>query len=429
MKKFKLFLYNRFEKKLIYLLIGFLILFVASCARIGPPVPLKEEYGVSGENVIPPLLIYGEILEKRDSVGVQKYDKSSWIGLQFRGEIDTTSTGMRIIDLNGNKIPYIREWDVSKDKTRLVLKPRDRLSNNMGYLLRISGTEIYKLNGEYFDFDGDKVAGEPIDDDFVFPFVTVKADASKGEWSFLSKDEIPPFISSKVFFCIGGDPTPYIWTDANIALYIYDYSWNILDTSAIVSAVDSSSVKKNNFEIVEKNNKQKIPLKSVTYIDSSGASDFGKVVIEPSLPLKPDRRYLLRVLGGISDTSGNKLGKDDSVVFEKDFVTFNCNHDSTECVSDTIPPEVLSWRNLGPSFEVAFSEMIDTKSLSDSSIYVPELEGELSVRDECGYTFVRFITSKHVGVSGYTAFVTGKVKDLTGNKVREVSHYFKRQTD
>jgi transcription elongation factor Elf1 len=430
MRKFEIRLYNLFEKKFILLFFCFLIFLIGNCANIVPPVPLREGYSAPGEEVIPSLLVSGNIISNRDSVGVQKYDESSWISLQFKGEIDTTSIGIKVVDINGNRIPFIREWDTSKDKTKLILKPLDRLSYNTGYILKTSGTEIYKLNGEYFDLNGDKIVGEVIDDDFVFPFVTVKTDNSKGDWSFVSEDKIPPFVTPMVFFLAGEKPTPYVWTDANIALYIYDYTWELADTSIIVVAVDSATVKNNNFEIAEKDSKEKIPLKSVTYVSSPEAPDFGRVIIDPFSELKPDRWYFLRVRGGVSDIYGNKLGRDDSVVFEKKFKTFFCNHDSSECVKDTTAPVVLNWRNLGPSFEVEFSELIDAASVTDSAVYLSEARGELFVRNDCGQTFVRFTTSKRISVSGHTAFVTEAVKDLAGNKVKEVvSNYFEKRID
>lgn len=429
MEKFELCLYNPFEEKFLCLLFSFLILFIVGCAKIGPPIPLKEEYEISVEEAIPPLLIYGKILENKDSVGVQKYDESSWINLQFKGEIDTTSSGIKVIDISGKSLQFIREWDVYKDKTLLVLKPSERLDYNMIYLLKITGAGIHKLEGEYVDLDNDGLEGEAIEDDFVFPFVTFKADNSKGDWTSLEGDNIPPFLSPYIEFLVGEKKASYIWTDVDIALEIFDYTWQLADTSVIIGAVDTATVDKNDFKIVAKNSGKEVFLESVKYIHDLEDEDFGKVIIDPKDNLKPQSWYILQVLGRISDMNGNKLGEDDSVVFEKDFVTFNCNHDSTECSSDTVPPEVLNWRNLGPSFEVTFSETIDAESVNDSSIYIPKVEGELSARNECGHTFVRFTTSKRVGVSGYTAFVTGEVKDLAGNKVKEVSHYFERKTD
>jgi hypothetical protein len=404
--------------------------FLSDCAVVAPPLPLREDYPGSQAEAIPPFLIRGTVISSRDSVGVQKYDESSWISLQFKGEIDTTSTGIRVIDMKGKEIPFISEWTVFKDKTALVLKPSERLNYNTCYILKFSGTEIHKLNGESVDFDGDGITGEVIDDDLVFPFVTVKADNSKVDWSGILQDSIPPFVVPEVFFLIGEKKTPYVWTDVNIALYIYDYTWKLADTSIVVRAVNSNTVKKDNFVIVEESSKKKVSLKSVTYGDNPDSADFGRVVIVPSGNLKPESWYILRVLGGISDSYGNKLGMNDAVVFEKKFRTFFCNHDSTECVKDTTAPVVLSWKNLGSSFEVEFSEMIDAKSVNKSSVYLSEAKGDLYIRNECGRTFVRFTTLKRISISGHTGFVTEGVKDLVGNKIKEVvSNYFEKEID
>jgi hypothetical protein len=430
MGNFELRLYNPFEKKITLFFFCFLVFFIGDCARIAPPVPLRGDYLAPGEEVIPSFLISGTFISNRDSVGVQKYDESSWIDLQFKGEIDTNSTGIRGIDMKGKEIPFIREWNVSKDRTTLVLKPRERLSYNTCYILKISGTEVYKLNGEYVDFDGDGITGEVIDDDFIFPFVTVKADNSKGDWSCILQDSIPPFVVPRVFFLIGEKTTPYVWTDVNMALYIYDYTWESGDTSIVVRAVNGNTLRKDNFVIVEENSKKKVSFESVTYGNNPDSADFGRVVIAPSGNFNPESWYILRVFGGISDIYGNKLGEDNSVVFEKKFRTFSCNHDSSECAKDTTAPVVLSWKNLGFSFEVEFSEMIDAGSVTKSAVYLSEAKGDLYVRNECGRTFVRFTTLKRISVSGHTAFVTEAVRDLAGNKIKEVvSNYFEKEID
>ncbi len=430
MRNFELRVYNPFVKKLILLFFCFLVFLIGDCAKIAPPVPLRGDYPGSQAEAIPLFLISGTVISNRDSVGVQKYDESSWVGLQFKGEIDTTSVGVKVIDKNGNRIPFVSEWSVSKDKTALVLKPSERLNYNTCYILKVSGTEIRKLNGEYVDFDEDGITGEVIDDDFVFPFVTVKADDSKGDWSGIQEDNIPPFVVPMVFFLTGEKTTPYVWTDVNIALYIYDYTWELADTSIVIRAVNSNTVKKDKFVIIEENSREKVSLKSVTYCNNPDSADFGRVVVAPSGKLKPESWYILRVFGGISDIYGNKLGRDNSVVFEKKFRTFFCNHDSTECVKDTTAPVVLSWKNLGSSFEIEFSEMIDARSVTGSSVYLSEAKGDLSTRNECGRTFVRYTTLKRISISGHTGFVTEEVRDLSGNKIKKVvSNYFEKEID
>jgi len=421
--------YYPVKKKLLFLFFSIFVFFVANCAKIGPPVPLRKDYTGAEEKVIPPVLVYGTVVENRDSVGVQKYDEASWINLQFKDEIDTTSLGIKVIDVTGNEIQFVREWDVYEDRTFLVLKPKERLNYNTVCVLNISGAEVYKLKGKYVDFDGDGVGGEAIDDDLIFPFVTFKTDNSKGDWSSVTEDKFPPFVVSSLEFLINEKPTDYLWTDVNIALSIYDYAWELADTSVIVGAVDTATISKDDFKIIEENSGEKVTLKSVSYIADPNNADFGKVIIDPGDNLKPQSWYVLRVFGGISDMSGNKLGEEDSVVFQQDFRTFTCNHDSTECVRDTISPVVLDWKDLGPSFEVAFSEIINAESISDSSVYIPDVKGEISLRNELGQTFVRFTTLKRVSVSGYTAFVTDEIRDLSGNKIKEVSHYFGKEVD
>jgi len=421
MENFELSKYNIYKRKLF---LSIIMVFSICCAKIAPPVPLNESYEKLGEEATPPVFTYGSIAENRDSVGVQKYDKAAWINLQFKGEIDTASGGIKVIDVKGDEVDFIKEWNVSKDGTYLVLKPAERLDYNTIYVLQISGTKVREVKGDYVDFNQDGVAGQTIADDFIFPFVTFKADNSSGDWSTIDKDRFPPFIIPSLGFLVKKKIGDYIWTDANLALNIYDYTWKNADTSVVVRAVDSASIEVNDFKIIEENVGKEIAIKGVSYIDDAENPVFGRVMIEPVEDFKPQTWYVLSVLGDISDDEGNRLGKSGSVVFETRFKTFNCNSDSSECIDDTASPEVVKWENLGVSFEVSFSEIIDSESINDSSIYIPKVEGELSLRNDCGQTFVRFTTSKRISLSGYTVFVTGEIRDLAGNKIKEVSHYF-----
>ncbi len=408
----------------------FLLLFVSSCAKIAPPTPLRADYSeLERGEVVSNISLSGTVVKKQDSVGVQKFDEASWINLQFKGEIDTTSGGVKVIDTAGREVPFTREWDVSPEVTKLVLKPTERLNYNTVYALKMSGIEIYKLNGEYADINRNGVGGELIDDDFVFPFVTFKNNNSKGDWQGVGVDKIPPFLTSSLKFLIEGQPTDYGWTDADIALAIYDYTWETADTSIIVASVDTATLDKDKFKIVEERTKKEVIIKDINYIGNPDTADFGRVLIDPADNLEPESYYILKVMGGISDLSGNKLGRDDSVVFEKRFKTFSCNHDSSECARDTTAPAVLNWRVIGPAFEISFSELINPESVTDSSVYVPELKGELTLRNEFGQTYLRFTTLRRRSVFGYTAYVTEKVEDMAGNKAKEVSHYFERETD
>ncbi len=408
----------------------FLLFFVSDCAKIAPPTPLRADYSeLERREVISNVSVSGTVVKKQDSVGVQKFDEASWINLQFEVEIDTTSGGVKVIDAAGREIPFTREWNVSPEVTKLVLKPAERLNYNTVYALKISGIEIYKLNGEYADINRNGVGGELGDDDFVFPFVTFKNDNSKGDWQGVGLDEIPPFLAPSLKFLIEGQPTDYGWTDADIALAIYDYTWETADTSIIVASVDTATLDKDKFKIVEESTKKEVLIKGINYISNPDTADFGRVVIEPLGNLEPESYYILKIMGGISDFSGNKLGREDSVVFEKRFKTFSCNHDSSECARDTTAPVVTNWRNLGPSFEISFSELINPESVTDSSIYVSELKGKLYLRNEGGQTLVRFTTTRRRSIFGYTAFVTEKVEDMAGNKAKEVSYYFERKID
>ncbi|MEJ2568147.1 MAG: Ig-like domain-containing protein, partial [candidate division WOR-3 bacterium] len=227
-------------------------------------------------------------------------------------------------------------------------------------------------------------------------------------------------------FLLEEKPTDYVWTDVNNALRIYDYTCDMEDTSITVGAVDSVTVNADNFKIIEENSGKETLLGKIDYTGNPGNSDFGRVLIKPAEDLEPESWYVLKVLGGIADSSGNKMGEDSAVVFERRFKAFSCNYDSSDCVRDTTAPAVLEWRNLGAAFEVSFSELIAPESVTDSSVYVPRVKGELFLRNECGQTFVRFVSSRRVSFFGRVAYITGGVVDIAGNKIKEVDHYFER---
>lgn len=415
------------KNKSLILFLGLAVFFVTDCAKIAAPSPLRADYTETGEEITSNISVSGTIIENRDSVGVQKFDEASWIKLQFRGEIDTTSEGISVMDIAGEEVSYIREWDVSEDVTELVLKPQERLNYNSIYILKISGVDMYNLKGEHVDINRNGIRGELRDDDFVFAFVTFKSDNSNGDWHDIAEDKIPPFVVPTVRFLAEEKPTDYIWTDADIALYIYDYTWEEADTSIKVGVLDTATVDEHKFEIVEEKSKQPVSIGNIEYIADPDTAYFGRVVIDPANNLKPGAFYTLKVRGGIADSSGNKLGTEDSVVFEKKFKTFFCNYDSSECVSDTVSPVVLNLENIGSYFEASFSELIDPETVSDSSVYIPDVEGDLYLRNEGGQTFVRFIASGRLSLFGYTVHITEEVADIAGNNIKEeVIHYFER---
>ena len=412
------------EKK--FLFRGVILLFALGCAKIAPPVPLSSDYSEPGRPVVPVIAVTGNVIKSSDSVGVQKFDESSWINLHFKGEIDSSSGGVKVFDAAGEEIPYEKEWEISEETTMLVLKPFERLDYNSLYILKVSGNEMREIKGGYLDIDEDGKEREALDDEMVLPFVTFKNDNSKGDWTGIDEDKIPPFVVPTMSFLIEGKSTGYVWTDANIALGIYDYTWDISDTSITVSAVDSATVNPDNIKIVEEKGGKEAIIEEIDYTDNADSSDFGRALIKLAGNLEPESFYVLKVFGGIADSSGNKMGEDSSVVFEKRFKTFSCNHDSSECVPDTTAPSVLDWKNLGTAFEVSFSELIAPESVTDSSVYVPRVEGKLFLRNERGQTSVRFVPSRRVSFFGREAFVTDEISDIAGNKIKEVEHYFER---
>jgi hypothetical protein len=423
MKIFKTLRFYPFKKNFIFLLFGTAVFFFFGCAKVADPLPLREDYsGAAGGAVSGP----GAIVRNRDSVGVQKFDEASWFSLPFMDEIDTSSGGIRVFNAIGEEVPFIKEWDVSDNKTVLILKPGERLSYNTVYILNLSGAEMYNLKGEHLDLDRNGVRGEVLADNFVFPFVTFKSDNSPGDWQGVGLDKIPPFVVPSLKFLIKGKSTDFVCTDVDIALNIYDYTWKVADTSITFRAVDANTLNKSKFRIIDENSKKEVGIKDIKYIGDKEDENFGRVLIDPADNLKGESFYILRMMGGISDSSGNELGVENSVVFEKRFRTFYCNSDSTQCVEDKTAPVVLNWKNLGPAFEVSFSELIDPEGVTGSSVYIPDVEGELSLRNEYGQTFVRFINSRRLNIFGYTAFVTEEVKDFAGNKINGVSHYFAR---
>ena len=271
-----------------FLFRGIILLFALGCAKIAPPVPLSSDYSEPGKPVVPVIAVTGSVIKSSDSVGVQKFDESSWINLHFKGEIDSTSGGIKVFDASGEEIPYEKEWEVSEETTMLVLKPVERLDYNSVYILKVSGKEMRKIKGGYLDIDEDGKEREPLDDEMVLPFVTFKNDNSKGDWTGIDEDKIPPFVVPTMSFLIEGKSTGYVWTDANIALGIYDYTWDISDTSITVAAVDSATVNPDNIKIVEEKGGKEAIIEEIDYTDNADSSDFGRALIKLAGNLEPE---------------------------------------------------------------------------------------------------------------------------------------------
>ncbi len=352
-------------------------------------------------------------------------NEGSWIYVHFDDVMDTSFTGIVVEKIDHEKIPYNKEWHIIGGETDLILKPLDSLDYNTIYLFRMNANKVFDIRGNLLDNDNDGAPGESPDDNYVRPFITFKSDGSDGDWPVNFEDKLKPFRSDSLYFLINGKVSMNIWRDVDIAIDIYDERWNTNDTSIVLIGVDSNTINQNTLSLFERDSKAEVMIERVTYIDDTTSSDFGRVTIHPLNILKPGTWYTLRLLGFIADKEGNKLDKD-SIAYEENFRTLECNHDSTKCAEDFAPPTIENWINFRDYFEVEFDEMIDESTITSSTIYLEEsgkrVEGVLSTRNESGRTIVRFTKSDGNPVSE-EATVSEEIKDLIGNRMGKDAHH------
>ncbi|MCD6399182.1 Ig-like domain-containing protein [candidate division WOR-3 bacterium] len=401
-------------KKIILTLVSLMVITIGCAKKDLSPVSPSTSVSTTDRNPLHVTDISGTIIDKPDSVGVDPSDEASWIYIHFDDVVNTASAGILVKKTNGDTISFSKEWSVSGGETDLILKPSSNLDYNTTYILWLIASEVSDQNGNLLDNDGDGKTGENPDDNIWKAFTTFKVDGSRGNWPSNPGDIVHPWRNSGVYFLIGGTTTSYIWTDVDVAVDIMD-----LDSNYALTGVDPNTINSNTVMIIEKNSGYKVPLESITYEGDTSASDFGRVLLKPQNDLKPATTYFLRLLGSIADKAGNKLDENNYIAYEGYFTTLACNHDSTVCAEDVTPPSVVAWHNLGSSFEVEFSERIDRNTITLSTIYLSYPgygEGVLTVRDEDGHTIVKFTRGDGNSVSGYTAYVTGEIKDLAGNR-------------
>ena len=84
---------------------GVAVFLIIGCAKIADPSPLREDYLEASREALSNI---AAIVKNRDSVGVQKFDEVSWFYLPFRGEVDTTSGGIRVFNTIGREVPFVK---------------------------------------------------------------------------------------------------------------------------------------------------------------------------------------------------------------------------------------------------------------------------------------------------------------------------------
>ncbi len=396
-------------------------LILTGCANqgINPLSPDTEVLGSIG-NPIHLVDISGTPIGDRDSVTVYPDKEEGWIYIHFDGVVDTLTKGILVEKTDGIKVPYNKEWKVSGGKTDLTLKPRDTLDYNTTYILKIITSKVSDINGNLLDRDGDGVGGESPDDYYIYGFTTFKLNGSHGDYAVNMEDKFSPGIVPGMYFLIGDSVVSDAWTDVDVAIDIYDLTWDRRDGSVVIVGADKKTIDETTVTLVSIDKGEEVALSDVIYGDDTSAIDFGRITVKPAHNLKPNTAYIMRLLGSIADNKGNKLWRYDNIAFEGEFTTLACNHDSSECREVIIPFTVVTWTNLGSSFEVEFSGKIDRNTITKSTIYLEvggvRIGGILSVRDEGTHTIVRFSRVDGNSVSGTTAYVTFEISDLAGNR-------------
>jgi hypothetical protein len=398
----------------IFLVFTGLAFLITCCANQGiTPLSPETDEIPSKLSSISRIYVYN-----KDSVSIYPDMKNSWLYIDFVGEIDTSTAGIIIERFDGLEAPYYKRWSIKGRKTELTLKPKDTLEYNTTYLLRVISNKVFDINNNLIDRDGDGVGGEFRDDDYFYTFTTLNSDGASGDYANNLKDIFHPFISSDIYFLTGDSIVKEVWTDVDIAINIYDLTWNNKDTSLIIKGVDSNSVNDSTIMLISNDNQEVKVSSIVVYERDTTEENFGRVVIDPEENLKPESSYILRILGSIRDEAGNKLCVYNNIAFEKRFKTLACNYDSSECLVNA--PFIVNWIYLGSSFEVEFSKRIDRNTINNNTIYLEDngirLDGDLSIRNIGRNSIVLFSRKDGKSISGTTAYITSEISDLDGNK-------------
>jgi len=388
----------------IFLIFTGSIFLITSCANQGITPLSPETDEITGK-----LSSVSRIFaNNKDSVSIYPESENSWLYIDFFGEIDTSTAGIIIERFDGMEIHYFKGWSIKRRKTELILKPQDTLEYNTAYLLKVISNKVIDLNNNLIDKDNDGIGGEDYDDDYFYAFTTLKSDGSSGDYAESLTDIFHPFISRDIYFLTVDSIVKEIWTDVDIAINIYDLTWNKTDTSLIISGVDANTVNDSTIMLFLNNSEEVKVTSTIAYESDTAEENFGRVLINPKENLKPERSYILRILGSIKDEEGNKLQKYNNIAFEKEFITLSCNHDSSECLVKA--PFIVNWIYLGSSFEVEFSKRIDRNTINNNTIYLEEngirIDGDLSVRDTGRNSIVVFSRKDGKSISGATAYVT-----------------------
>lgn len=398
----------------IFLIFTGLAFLITGCANQGiTPLSPETDKIPSELSSISRIFVYN-----KDSVSIYPSDKTSWLYIDFLGDIDTSTAGIIIERFDGLEVSYNKKWSTKGRKTELILKSQDTLEYNTAYLLKVISNKVVDINNNLIDKDNDGIGGESCDDDYFYTFTTLKSDGSSGDYAGNFKDIFHPFISGDIYFLNKDSIVKEIWTDVNIAINIYDLTLNKKDTSLVIRGVDTNTVSDSTIMIISRNDKEVKVRSIIDYESDTGERKFGRVVINPEGNLKPERSYILRILGSIKDEAGNKLREYNNIAFEKEFKTLSCNYDSSECLVKA--PFIVNWIYLSSSFEVEFSKRIDRNTINNNTIYLEEngirIDGDLSIRNVGGNSTVVFSRKDGKSISGTTAYVTSLISDLKGNK-------------
>lgn len=406
-------------KKLTILFLVITLIF-AGCAKKDIS-PLSPDTDVIGSDSNPVEFTVSGI-EETDSMGVDPEEEASWIYVHFNDVIDENSTGIKVEETDGDEVSYDMEWEISGGQTDLTMKPQDELDYNTTYIIRVIGSEVSDNKGNNLDLDGDEVGGEEPDDNYAKVFQTCNSDGTDGDWPWLMEDYFYPTINTSLYAVLGGSYEPYYWTDVDLAIDVTDQTW-ASDTTMVPAGVDVNTVNENTVILIERDSGDQVAVSDIDYEADTSNTDFGRITLKPDENLKPGTWYTFKLLGEIADEAGNKLDKNNVVAFEEEFLTMSSDHDSSSVADDVIPPSIDNWIDGYSYFEVEFSEKLDETTVNASTIYLIDggerVPGGLTVMIEDGKTVVRF-TPSQVYVNG-TAYVTGEIKDVAGNKKGDTS--------
>ncbi|MFH0922348.1 MAG: Ig-like domain-containing protein [Fibrobacterota bacterium] len=333
--------------------------------------------------------------------------------------------------MDNSTVPVTCSWDIGNGYSTLTIYPTASLDVSKRYWIKVAGASLADAYGNRFDYDGDNIGGEAVDDDFEFYFTTYDvagAPSTPTDAQNYVVDRQPPVITGGAFCWISGAlvAPAGIYVDAPLYLRLTDVKLladrsNYDIASAYLGTIDDSRI-----WLVNAETQLKIP-SQVTFGNdpNSGWTPTGSTVrIQPNANLEPGKTYYVVVKqNAIVDADGNKMSQFDG--HGQDTALFAITTGDSLVGGGAVRTDIIvpSFVFSAPNKTLTFTERIDESTLNSSTIWYQN--GTVQ------YPFVLAIVTEYTALgapitvvhltpvaghaSGTISVNMRQIKDLNGN--------------